>query len=223
MNRPARKKAPSASVKTNLSTGKFQRKRSGSTYHHGDLASALVDAAEEALKDGKVAGLTVRALARRIGVTHMAAYHHYPNRATLLAAVAARGYDQLGQAMARRTRGLEPRSALRETGVAYVRFAVTHAAQFRLMFSAELDELRGEEPLKTHAAQSFAIFSGCLERAAPAAANIETAATAAWALMHGVSVLLLDRQLAGRSATARDAETLARAVLGEIRLRVLEP
>ena len=222
MTKSARKGTTGPATGTNLSSGKFRRNPKGRRYHHGDLATALLDAAEAALKEHDAAALTVRALARRIGVTHMAAYHHYPHRASLLAAVAARGYENLGKAMARRTRGLDPRSALRETGVAYVRYAVSHSAQFRLMFSPDLEELRGEEPLRSRAAQSFAIFSDCLRRAAPPSADIEAAATAAWALIHGASVLLLDRQLAGRSASARDGEALAREVLGAIRLQVLE-
>ena len=221
MPKPPRPEPRAPRRQTNLASGKFRDQKAGAAYHHGDLAVALLDAAEDALREGDVAGLAVRALARRVGVTHMAAYHHYPSRADLLAAVAARGYDHLGDAMARRARGHAPREALREVGVAYVKFAVAHAAHFRLMFSSELEALRAHEPLNTAAARSFAVFADTLRAAAPPHAAVDTAAVAAWALVHGASVLLLDRQVPGHTASARDAERLARSVLGEVRLTSL--
>jgi len=219
---------------TNLSNGKFRRKRAGQ-YHHGDLRQAVLEAAGRVLARDGLQALTMRAVAREVGVTHMAVHHHYPARRDLLAAFAARGYEQLGVAMldAAKTTGKaagkkpDAGRTFREIGVAYVTFAVADPSRFRVMFSSELEELRDEEPLRGAADTAFAVFTDALEAFAAQErdaglagrpADTRMAATAAWALMHGLSVLLLDRQLPGHAADAASAGRLARAMLREVRI-----
>ena len=199
---------------TDLSGGKFRRRKPAGQYHHGDLRQALLETAGRLVERDGLPALTLRAIARELGVTHMAAYHHYRDRRDLLAALATRGYERLGEALAKRTAGMpDPRAALKEVGVGYVAFAVTHPGYFRAMFSMELEEVRHEEPLKSAAATAYAVFADALRAAAAAEADVEVAATAAWALVHGLSVLLLDRQLPGQAAEPAGAEALARAML----------
>src|SRR6478672_7153397 len=97
-----------------------------STYHHGNLRPALLRAATKTLEKEGVGALSLRDLARRAGVSHNAPYRHFPDRESLLAALAADGFEKLGQAM----RG----QGGKEMGEAYVRFALEHPQLFRLMF-----------------------------------------------------------------------------------------
>jgi AcrR family transcriptional regulator len=204
---------------TDLSDGKFRRRKPAGQYHHGDLRQALLDTAGRLVERDGLPALTLRAIARELGVTHMAAYHHYRDRRDLLAALATRGYERLGEALAERRAGSsDSRAALKEVGVGYVTFAVTNPGYFRVMFSAELEEVRDQEPLKGATAAAFAVFADALRAAAAPEADVDMAATAAWALVHGLSVLLLDRQLPGQAADAAGAERLARAMLREIRI-----
>src|SRR5688500_9283866 len=94
----------------------------GERYHHGDLRRALVDSALEILEEG--GELSLRAVARRAGVSHTAPYHHFRDRRRLVAAVATEGLLALRDALAGAGSPGEPLSRLLECGVAYVRFAV---------------------------------------------------------------------------------------------------
>src|ERR1700741_2439858 len=68
-------------------------------YHHGDLRDALVQAAQRILETDGLAALSLRAVARRAGVSPAAPYHHFPDKQALLDAVAERGFDALTAAM----------------------------------------------------------------------------------------------------------------------------
>lgn len=97
-------------------------------YHHGDLRRALLAAALEAIEEVGPTALSLRDLARRAGVSHAAPAHHFGDKAGLLTALAAQGFDLLAQAL------VQAGDDLLEAGVAYVDFAVRHRAYFEVMF-----------------------------------------------------------------------------------------
>src|SRR4051794_27635084 len=109
-------------------------------YHHGDLQRALVDAAVALLAEGGAAAVTLREVARRAGVTHAAPYRHFADKAALLAAVAEEGFRALHDAVARA--GAEapddPLARLAASGQAYLRFAMSHPAHYRVMFGPDV-------------------------------------------------------------------------------------
>src|SRR5438132_8417373 len=108
---------------------------SGRPYHHGDLRRALIDAAVGVIEHEGLAALSLRDLARRVGVSHAAPVHHFGDKAGLLTAIATEGFvklaDQLRRTYARTGNFLE-------VGVAYVRFAVRERAYFEVMYRPEL-------------------------------------------------------------------------------------
>ncbi|MBT2879175.1 TetR/AcrR family transcriptional regulator, partial [Streptomyces sp. McG6] len=71
-----------------------------SAYHHGDLRAACLRAARELLEEDGSAGLSLRAVARRAGVSATAPYRHYADREALVSAVAAEGYRELAEHLA---------------------------------------------------------------------------------------------------------------------------
>ena len=174
-----------------------------STYHHGDLRSALLQAAGDLLEEQGLGALSLREAARRAGVSHNAPYRHFPDRNALLAALAAEGFRRLGEAM-------EGKSG-RERGEAYVRFALAHPNRFRLMFGGQIDF--GTHPELRAAAA--ATYDGLLAsfRARADVANPELAAAAAWSLTHGLAHLLLD----GHFREGREREDFVREVIGAVR------
>jgi len=110
---------------------------SAETYHHGALREALIEAGLAALEQGDVAGdISLRALARSVGVSPTAVYRHFPDKRALLAALAAEGLNRLGEAQARAAKEAGGGAAgFSASGRTYVRFALAHPALFRLMFS----------------------------------------------------------------------------------------
>src|SRR5512142_2669737 len=98
------------------------RKRAGQ-YHHGDLREALVLAAEQQVARTAHVDLSLREVAAAAGVTHAAAYRHFPNKLALLAELACRGYWKLKQNLeAAPPRGSASQNLV-EAGATYVLFA----------------------------------------------------------------------------------------------------
>ena len=123
-------------------------------YHHGALRETLIDATETLLAERGVEGFSLREVARRSGVSPAAPAHHFGDAYGLLAVVATQAFDQLTKALdAGNVRGgNDPVARLREQGVGYVGFAMTHPGRFGLMFRSGLQK---NETLVTSADAAF--------------------------------------------------------------------
>lgn len=104
-------------------------------YHHGDLRAALMVQAEETLRESGVDGLSLRELARAVGVSHGAPRRHFDDRSALLDALAVDGWHRLGDALATAAKsdGRPFADILNDVAVAYVRFAIGNPALLDLM------------------------------------------------------------------------------------------
>ena len=112
--------------------------RSRSTYHHGNLQSALEDAALSLLATQPAAKISLREVARRAGVSHNAPYNHFGDRAALLHALGVRAMRELLEAQERAVeRETDPLSRVRALGGAYVAYAADHPQAFALVFDPE--------------------------------------------------------------------------------------
>lgn len=175
---------------------------SASTYHHGNLRQALVDAAIEAVRDGGPEALAVRELARRVGVSHNAAYRHFAHRDELVAEVGNLVMQRLVDAMQRRLATvqtnepvLRARQRLAETGRGYVDFALAEPGLFRLAFAST--EESTPETLAEHG--PFALLGSVLDDLVAvgflsAQARVGAEITC-WSAVHGFSVLNVDGPL----------------------------
>jgi AcrR family transcriptional regulator len=181
-------------------------------YHHGDLPASVLQSAAQLLEKEGLEGLTMRALARRAKVSHNAPYRHFPDRESLLAALAADGYAMLGKAQ----REAAAANGLRGMGEAYVRFALDHPQRFRLMFGGALQFAR-HPALREIAGKTFEGLSGALSARVPGAQGARDASLAAWALVHGLAQLLLEDRIASAARGDRDRETFVREVIGSVR------
>jgi AcrR family transcriptional regulator len=121
------------------------RGSSGRPYHHGNLRAALLAQAEQTLRERGAQELSLRELAREVGVSHGAPRRHFPDRQALLDALAQDGFERLGaelnEAAEAAGEGFEQR--LLAIARAYVRFAVDDAALLELMFSGKHREQAG--------------------------------------------------------------------------------
>jgi AcrR family transcriptional regulator len=109
------------------------------SYHHGDLRTALIQAARRVIAVGGVAQLSLRGAARAVGVSPGAPYHHFRSKADLVDAVATSGWmELLTTVAAARRAAATPSDGLLETGAAYVRYARSHPQLYRVMI-AQMD------------------------------------------------------------------------------------
>jgi AcrR family transcriptional regulator len=189
--------------------------KSSGPYHHGDLRAACLRAARELLEKDGGAGLSLRAVARRAGVSPTAPYRHFDNREELVSAIAAEGYRELAGRLAEAHPAPLTPADLATVAVAYVRFAVDHPALFRVMFSEPCDP--GNDERAAAIATISAYVDGLVRRAFPdAEADLGALATAVWALVHGLAFLHLDGKLdaSTREGIADRVRAAVHAVLG---------
>lgn len=127
-------------------------------YHHGNLRRALLDAAERTVRERGVQELSLRELARDVGVSHGAPRRHFPDRQALLDALAETGFDRLGQELRAAIDGAgdDFETRLRATAVAYIRFATADPALLELMFAVKHREQVGA--LQEAAERAFSVM-----------------------------------------------------------------
>ncbi len=162
-------------------------------YHHGDLQTAARAEAERILRTRGVAEVSLREVARGVGVSHAALYRHYANREALLADLAARGFERLRarfEALPRRAGPARRFAALMD---AYLAFATQEPAVYRLMFGPELRKADHPELARAgyQALDMVRRTVAALEVAPPATAEIMSA----WGLAHGLALLMLDQRI----------------------------
>jgi AcrR family transcriptional regulator len=172
-------------------------------YHHGDLRNALVEAGLKLLEarapDSAQDDLGLREVAREVGVSATAIYRHFPDKQALKVALAAEGLAQLAQRQQRASAQAGGGTAgFLASGLSYVHFAAEHPVLFRLVFSlAQPTDLLDASPDQVSAAMRGLRedIARLLPPSWPAARRKATALHA-WALVHGLAMLVLDQQIA---------------------------
>ena len=194
------------------------------TYHHGDLRRALLDEAATVLTESGVGALSLRELARRVGVSATAPYHHFPNKAALVSALAEDALWALDEALIEAVADVaDPEARLRALGVAYVLFAVEHPEKFRLAFRPEMGSpaktlTEEDEDLPTRAPAFRHLWSAVVALEINEQDRSQ-AALAAWGLVHGLASLLVDGPLRPLSSERRRVQALAEAATARLSLR----
>jgi AcrR family transcriptional regulator len=175
------------------------------TYHHGNLRRELLDAALDEIRTEGAAGLSLRELARRAGVSHAAPAHHFGDKTGLLTAIAVEGFELLGDAL----RAGHEHGRFLDVGLAYLQFAVDHPAHFEVMFRPDLYRA-DDADLVAAEAQTSALLYGPAGEEFP---DVDTTlvATAGWAFVHGFASLWINGNLKHLGddpiAAARDTAT----------------
>jgi AcrR family transcriptional regulator len=181
---------------------------------HGDLRRALLDATLRIVERGGTGAVSLSAAARRLGVSPQAAYNHFRDKRELLAAAAEESLRALAHHMQRaRDAARAPGEKLEATGVAYVDFARAHPAQFRLLGAPELSDQSRHPALLAAYEQAVAVLLSAIEACQRAGvvrkADPRRLAVAAWATVHGLAWLVIDRQLSV-AGLGHEADDIAR-------------
>ncbi len=175
------------------------------SYHHGGLRDAALQEGLRLLETSEADALSLREIARNAGVSATALYRHFPDKASLLGALALEGFELLAREQIEAGKAGGSRG-FAGSGRAYVRFALANPALFRLMFAHTPADAhpdwdspegtaahllrRGVADMLSADASRDAQFTGMLR---------------AWALVHGLAMLILDRQV-DRSVAERMIE-----------------
>lgn len=170
-------------------------------YHHGDLRAAAIAAGLELLKSRTADDLGLREVARAVGTSATALYRHFPDKGALLRALAGEGLRLLAVAQRQASDAAGGGAAgFNATGSAYVRFALTNPALFRLIFSNPMPH-----DLKALATpdsdDAMAMLQANAAALAPPGMNPRLFALQSWSIAHGLAMLILDQQLRIDDAT----------------------
>jgi AcrR family transcriptional regulator len=168
-------------------------------YHHGSLPEALLVAVDEIVLAQGLENVSLRAAARRAGVSHSAPAHHFGDKDGLLAAYAEQGFSMLADSLetaAIEAAGQSMIDIIKASGAAYVRFAVEHRGHFQAMFRSGLDKSTYPEL----DAQSRRAFRGLKQRVeillqGGDEADADVVAAYFWSIVHGLSSLWVDGAL----------------------------
>ncbi len=199
-------------------------------YHHGDLRQSLIDGAIALIQEAGVSDVSLRQVARQVGVSHNAPYRHFADKEALLAAVAEQGFRSLQSALeAARELAVTPAEQLTAIGMAYVKFAMTDPAHYRVMFGEYRNDSCEYPDLAHTAEQAFRVLVNTIATGQAAgdfrAADPIDLARVAWSLVHGQSMLLLDHKLSKQGEALESflrfssrmlIEGLANPLLGDI-------
>lgn len=166
-------------------------------YHHGDARNALIRVAAELLETAGAAGLSLRQVAERAGLSRQAPYNHFADKEALLAELVRDGFERLGRDTA--AAGCSdggPAARLERAGEGYIAFAQDAPALFRLMFSKELVDLQRYPLAQAAAAASLAQLAGIIGGMASPDA-VADLTLVAWSMVHGYATLCLEACLEG--------------------------
>jgi len=170
-------------------------------YHHGDLRRALLAASLDLVDEAGIGAISLREVARKAWVSHNAPYHYFPDRGSLLAALAEEGFAELAREMAEaRSKAPDARARLDACGLAYVRFALRSPARFKVMFRPELAAPSEEGAVARSSTPALDTLTVAIKEAqaaglAPAGDPMPLVLTC-WAAVHGMASLWLDGPLA---------------------------
>jgi AcrR family transcriptional regulator len=178
---------------------KAEKSKKNKVYHHGDLRRAVLEAAWTLVKEHGLKELTLREVARKIGVTHAAPYHHFPNREALLDAMAGQAFGELDAAMVEAKSGIDdPGERTFRLGCAYVDFARARPERVEVMFRRP-----GGGPVDQALLEKGACAFQHLVDALAACQQVGLApqgdpfalALSAWSLVHGFASLWIEGPL----------------------------
>ncbi|SFM21878.1 TetR/AcrR family transcriptional regulator [Marinobacter zhejiangensis] len=185
-------------------------------YHHGDLPQQALQQALDTLRAESDTAISLRAIAKHIGVSAPALYRHFADRESLLAELAITGFMLLRDRLRDRLRQVDQadsRHALLHIGLAYISFAEDEPNLYRLMFGGRILPKGAHPRLDEAGLEAFRVLEDTVARGQsvgylkPLPLPLMTAT--AWSMVHGLSELTIDGHLPG----ADIEPTLAESVL----------
>ena len=176
----------------------------------GDLREACVKQALAIIAKGGIDSLSLRDVARRLGVSHQAPYKHFASREHILAEVVGRAFASFAAFIEKRSRSDDPYVDLGNLGRCYLDYACKHPLHYQLMFGTPLPDPAEHPEMMAKAEHAFATLRQAIARLPDrrAEADVDLDALFAWSVVHGLASILQTRateQLGLRKATIAEA------------------
>ena len=188
-------------------------------YHHGNLKNVLIEAAISQIAAHGARDLSLRELARSIGVSHASTYRHFPSKESVLATIAEQGFEKLTRAMeaAARPHTGDSLEMLQATGVAYVDFGVSYPHHLQIMFGDLITHQEDYPTLVEASKRAYEVLVSVVREGQQTgrivAQDERLVALAAWAQVHGLAMLIASGQIHSEGAERIEHKALAASVL----------
>lgn len=157
------------------------------------LRERILDQSLAIIEQSGIEALSLRAVARDLGVSHQAPYKHFPSRDHVVAQLVARAYATFSGALREAVKGHDAHGRLAAMGVTYLDYAAKHPLHYRLMFETELPASKEHPDMLAQARNAFELLVQALtdlpERASAGRAQIEGEALFIWSSLHGAASL----------------------------------
>jgi AcrR family transcriptional regulator len=184
-----------------------------------DLSEACVSEALAIIRDVGIENLSLREVARRLGVSHQAPYRHYPSRDHLLAEIVDRCFRSFDAYLARAGESDDPRADLERMGRLYLEYAAKFPLEYRLMFGAPLPDPEAHPKMLEKGCGAFDQLRACLARVLgePVEAPVVTLeAMFVWSTIHGLASIFHTDGMAGLGIDETVQRAVGDHVLGRI-------
>ena len=197
---------------------------SENTYHHGDLKNALILAGVEILAREGIGGLSLRKVARKVGVSHSAPYAHFEDKQALIAAISTEGFRRLYAQLQEAIQPFEAdaRQQMLSCGRAYIHFAVTEHDIFKIMFSGILEKEKAYTDFVEISQMTFdllvQIVKACQTAGILRQAPADLLAVAIWGQVHGLVSLFLEKQISHTVLDEYDLDDILLFMLNQFSL-----
>ena len=185
------------------------------SYHHGDLRNSLVNVGIDMLNDKGISGISLREIARNIGVGHNAPYRHFRNKQQLLEAIAEDGFRRL---KAKNTRielefASDPEGQIFESAMHVVSMAAEQPNLFQLMFGGHILPQDCGSALKTAADEAMQSLVGIIRNGQQKKVFISgdpvTLALSTMSMIQGLAIMVSSGKLRPQVKSAEQASTWA--------------
>ncbi len=188
----------------------------------------MVEALTVVERDG-VEKLSLREVARRLGVSHQAPYKHFPSRDHILAEIVSRAYRRFAEHLEARPRSDDPHEDLHTMGVAYLEYALAHPLQYRLMFGTDLPDPAEHPRMMSDAKYAFSLLQDGIDAVHDATrgpgphASTTHDAMFIWSTLHGLAGTLQSQAIETIALTAEEREAAIPEVMERMGRSVFGP
>lgn len=186
------------------------------SYHHGSLREAVLDVSKKLIEEKGIHDFSLREVARMVGVSRTAPYRHFPDKESVLLAIAEEAYKKVTEAMQLvvQRSGDKPVIAVQELIVIYVKFMVDNRQYFEFLFGSFIRDKIYRQRLNIAREKMTATIDEMVKRTrmmkGDSAQQVRLMGAGTWALMHGVASLICEEQLSAEVYTPDKLEYFSR-------------
>ena len=190
------------------------------SYHHGNLREALIDAAVQLVEEGGLDNVSVREVAKRAGVSPGAPFRHFTSKTALMTAVAEQAMSRFRLEITNAVDAVatdDPIERFAAIGVAYLRWAIRNPTHFQIISTRSLIDWDSSESLRHDNEAVRSLLEGSMvqaqQRGLLRSNDIADTQIAARALVYGLARMVIDGHFAQWALSGQTAEQTTQSVL----------